>query len=296
MTDFWLWAAVTIASTSIIVLIVSYLQSRHILKPSGYRNPVGFFPDKYNLIYENVTFNTCDNVTLKGWFISAEKQSEKTIVLLHGWAGNKSNVLQNTYFLHKLGVNLFCFDFRGCGESGGNVSTIGYLEIKDFKAALEFLKTHKSQESKKIGIYSISMGASVAIYQAPKSEEIKCLITEAAFTSYEQIVARWAWIRRKIPYYPCVPLTLFFVRLKLKINPEHYSPVYHISKVSGKPIFFIHGSHDDLVLPKDAKILFKKVGEPKSWWLVAGASHGKCAETGGKDYKNKLRKFFKDNL
>ncbi|HUT86236.1 MAG TPA: alpha/beta fold hydrolase [Elusimicrobiales bacterium] len=296
MSNFLLWLIITLVPTLIIIVVVSYMQSKHILRPSGHRNPINFFPDMYNLVYERVTFYTQDDVMIKGWFIPAEQETSKTIVLLHGWGGNKANVLSNTHFLHKLGFNLFYFDFRGCGESSGSVSTIGYLETRDFKAALKFLKTYKNEKSKEIGVYSISMGASVGVYESVTNKDIKCIVAEAAFESYESAIARWAWVKRKIPYYPCVPLTLLFVRLKLKADPEAYSPIYHIDKLSPKPIFFIHGSHDDLVPPIDAKKLFKKAKEPKTWWLVPGANHDKCAQVGGEDYRQKMSDFFKTNL
>jgi pimeloyl-ACP methyl ester carboxylesterase len=195
-----------------------------------------------------------------------------------------------------LGFNLFCFDFRCCGESKGEVSSVGYLETLDFRAAMEFLKTYKPSESKRVGIYSISMGASVAIYCAKHYDEIKCILAEAVFDSYEKVVARWAWVRMKVPYFPCVPLTLFFVRLKLKTDPEKFSPLYHIGKVSPKPIFFIHASLDNLVLAESAEKLFEKASNPKSRWLVVGASHGKCAEVGGHQYKKRVSDFFIKNL
>lgn len=296
MSSFWLWLVSTVGFTLFVIVVVSYFQSKHILRPAGYKKPLDFFPDLYNLVYEPVTFTTKDKAVLKGWFIPSVEKSAKTIILLHGWGGNKGNILPHTWFLSGLGFNLLYFDFRRCGESSGKISTVGYLENKDFDAAMDFLKTYKPEESRIIGIYSISMGASVAIYQAPKYPEIKCLAAEAAFDSYEKTVARWAWVKRKIPYYPCVPLTLLFVRMKLKDNPEKSSPIYHIKKVSPKPVFFIHGSHDNLVPAKDAKILFKQADNPKNWWLVAGARHGKCAEIGGSEYKKKLGDFFIKNI
>jgi pimeloyl-ACP methyl ester carboxylesterase len=252
MTNFWLWVTITVVLTFVVVVVVSYFQSRHILRPRGYKKPLDFHPDLYKLVYEPINFKTKDDVTLKGWFIASKNKTDKTIILLHGWGSNKSNVLSNVHFLNEAGYNLFCFDFRCCGESGGKISSIGYLETKDFDAAMDFLRTYKAESSKKIGIYSISMGASVAIYQAPRYPQIKCLVAEAAFGSYGKAVARWAWVKRKIPYYPCIPLTLLFVRMKLKSDPEKFSPIYHIDKVSPKPIFFIHGSCDNLVVAKNA--------------------------------------------
>jgi alpha/beta superfamily hydrolase len=46
-------------------------------------------------------------------------------------------MLQATHFLYETGLNLFYFDFRRSGESGGVVSSIGCLETRDLEAAIE---------------------------------------------------------------------------------------------------------------------------------------------------------------
>ena len=114
--------------------------AKKVLHPISKRKPLDAWPDQFKLPYENVTFRTEDKVQLKGWFIPAPEESEKTIILMHGWGMNRADILKNTYFLHDLGFNLFYFDFRALGESGGKTSSIGYLELKDITAAISFLK------------------------------------------------------------------------------------------------------------------------------------------------------------
>lgn len=56
---------------------------------------------------------------------------------------------ENTYYLHDLGFNLLYFDFRALGESGGKVSSIGYLETRDAQAAIRFLQETRPESCKK---------------------------------------------------------------------------------------------------------------------------------------------------
>ena len=289
------WFVFSVFILFICAIIVAYLKSDSIIKPG--KMPLSVLPEHFSLAYESIQLRTCDGVLLRGWFIPAVKgDGDKTIIICHGWGTNKGEMLRDTQFLAAEGYNLFYFDFRASGESKGAVSTIGYLEVKDFQAAYEFVKNHRPEESKSVGVLGLSMGASVAIYAASENKDIKCLVAENAFYSYTKVIANWSWLRMKMPYWPFVPMTLFFVRLKLKADPQQYSPIYNIGKVSA-PILFVNGDHDDLVPIKDGKKLFAKCSsEKKELWVVSGSSHSKCAEVAGENYRKKITNFFGDNL
>ena len=215
---------------------------------------------------------------------------------MHGWGMNRADILKNTYFLHDLGFNLFYFDFRALGESGGKTSSIGYLEIKDAAAAIRFLKETRQQFCEKIALYGLSMGGMVAICEAARNPEVACVVAEASYYSFRRVVSRWAWVHNKVPYFPIIPIILHYIRKNLGENPERYSPKYNIPKIAPRPVFIIHGRYDNLVPAAQAKMLFKKAGDPKEIWLVPGARHNKCAEVGGFEYKQRLADFFRQYL
>ena len=265
------------------------------LHPAAKRKPLDVWPDQYKLPFENVYFKTEDGVQIKGWFIP-NPSSDKTIILMHGWGMNRGDVFKNTYFLHDLGYNLMYFDFRALGESGGTVSSIGYLEVKDLQSAIQFLKDTRPFACEKIGLYGLSMGGMVAICEAAQNPEIKCVVVEASYYSFRRVVSRWAWVHNKVPYFPLMPIVLHYMRRNLAANPERYSPKYNIPKIAPRPVFIIHGRYDNLVPAAQAKMLFKCAGEPKEIWLVPGAKHNKCAEVGGYEYKQRLADFYKKYL
>ena len=270
--------------------------AKKVLHPVSKRKPITAWPDQFGLPYENVSFKTQDQVQLKGWFITAPEFSDKTIILMHGWGMNRSDILKNTYFLRDLGFNLFYFDFRALGESGGKTSSIGYLELKDIVAAINFLKDTRPQFCEKIGLYGLSMGGMVAICEAAHNPDIACVVAEASYYSFRRVVSRWAWVHRRVPYFPVMPMVLHYIRKQLGINPERYSPKYNIPKISPRPVFLIHGRYDNLVPAAQAKLLYKCAGEPKEIWLVPGAKHNKCAEVGGFEYKQRLADFYRKYL
>ena len=265
------------------------------LHPTAKRKPLDVWPDQYNLPYENIYFKTEDGILIKGWFLP-NPDSDKTIVLMHGWGMNRADIFKNTYFLRDLGYNLMYFDFRALGESSGTVNSIGYLEVRDLQAAIAFLKATRPFACQKIGLYGLSMGGMVAIYEAATNSEITCVAAEASYYSFRKVVSRWAWLHNRVPYFPLMAIILHYIRKDLEANPEKFSPKFNVPKIAPRPIFIIHGRYDNLVPAAQAKLLYKNAGDPKEIWIVPGAKHNKCAEVGGFEYKQRLGDFFRKYL
>lgn len=261
------------------------------------RFPLESNPKHYGYDYENVEFITEDNLKIKGWFIKSITPSEKTIILLHGWGADKGNILPSTLFLnHRGNYNLLYFDFRNHGESEGNVSSLGFLESKDVEAAIKFLKEKKSEFAKDIGILGISMGGSVGILTAGRNPQIKAIVVESPFDFFNETIYRFAKIFYGFPKYPLMPLTIFFINLRLGFNPNKYSSYYFIEKISPRPIFLIAGAAD-VRIPKDTiENLYKKAKEPKQFWIVPDADHCEAYYKSGIEYEKKVLEFFKKYL
>ena len=257
------------------------------------KKPIPCQPDDFHLAYENVLFSAADGTMLKGWFIpSLDEYSRETIILCHGRGSNKGELLQRTRFLADK-YNLLYFDFRACGESGGNMSTIGYIETRDFDAAYQFLKNNRDGYADGIAVFGSSVGASVAIYGAAKYPEIKGIVLDSAFLSLRSVVSNWSRHHLKICL-PFIPLSLAFSRRNLKTDPEAYSPKFNAGKLKC-PVLFIYGEDDRLIPKNDRNELFQICSsEKKDLFLINGAPHTKCAEIGGVMYREKISVFFKE--
>ncbi len=290
------WLLFALAALAALVIYISYKKSAEVIQPA--RKPgVAVNPDQFRLAHETVEFATADGVRLKGWFVpAAGEHGGRTIIFCHGWGSNRGDMLRDTWFLAEKGFNLFYFDFRASGESKGNLSSVGYLETRDFDAAYEFLRNNRPLQAESVAVFGTSMGGAVAVYAAAKYPELACVLAENTFLSYEKVVANWSWKRLNTPYFPLVWLTLFFVRRKLKADPEPYSPLYNAGKLK-MPVMLVNGDNDDLVPASDSERLYGLCpSDKKQMWTVAGASHAKCAEVGGEVYKQKVSAFFAENL
>ncbi|MEM7537700.1 MAG: alpha/beta hydrolase [Chloroflexota bacterium] len=165
------------------------------------RTPILRTPEEYGLVYEDVSFETNDGVTIKGWFIPAD--SNKVIISNHfspanryGFAGHlegldfaggfEVNFLPRYKALHDAGYNVLAYDLRSHGESGegeNGLSGVGYWEWQEVLASLEYIKNRSDTADKDISLMSMCMGANAtfnAMEKAPEAfDDIKCMIAIA---------------------------------------------------------------------------------------------------------------------
>ena len=95
--------------------------------------------------------------------IPEERPAEKmpVIIYMHGNAGCRLEVEAYVPHILPLGINVFSFDFSGCGRSEGEWVTLGWKERGDLRTVIKHLQSIGSVS--KIGLWGRSMGAATSI-------------------------------------------------------------------------------------------------------------------------------------
>ncbi len=227
-------------------------------------------PKELGLPFEDITFTTEDGVRLNGWFIPST-EGDLTLLWFHGNAGNISHRLDNIRLLHdKVKIHIFIIDYRGYGRSEGSVSEAG--TYRDASAALQYLRSRKDLDPKKIVFYGRSLGAAVAVDLAVREEPL-ALIIETPFASVREMA------KAVLPFLPIGP----FLRTR-------YDTLEKIRKVRG-PLLVLHGEQDDIVPYAQGQRIFEAAPEPKEFYTIRGAHHNDTFIVGGDPYFAALKDF-----
>lgn len=243
-------------------------------------------PQNFNLEYQAIHFLTEDRYQISGWYIPQPK-SQKLIIICHGYHSHKGNVIETTCFLHK-DYHLLYFDFRGHGESQKSHISIGYHEPKDLKAAVAW---SQQQGFAHIGVFAISMGASIALMtpQLP----IQALIVDSPFASLDDMMQydlrkpkflkffKLFWIRK-----------LYFKRFG--ILPQEITPLKGIPHITC-PTFIMHGEKDERTPWSQFQKIISAYPKFESW-SIPNATHCEGKELYPEEFQQKVFAFYQKHL
>jgi pimeloyl-ACP methyl ester carboxylesterase len=286
----WLWVFLSLAA---LYAAATWWGSDVLFHPPKML-PNTVWPDQFGLAFEKVTFRSGDGLSLAGWLIGAQTPTSRTLFMCHGWGDNKGDLLKRVHPLAR-DFNLFFFDFRSHGESEGKRTTLGCQEARDFDAALEFLKRARPEWTKRMGLFGLSMGASMSVRGMAEHPDFRCAVFESPFVSFGRVAAQFAWNNFRLPAFPFAFFTVKTVGWRIGEDPDASSPILFAPRLPPKPSLFIAGELDRLMPPSEVRFLFESAAGPKEYWLVPGAEHGKCWEAGGEGYQRRLKEFFDKN-
>jgi len=253
-------------------IIIFLTGIRYIEKHSIYFPMKEFFtsPKTAGLPYEEIYFETSDNKRLNSWFIPNDK-AKFTLIFCHGNAGNISHRIEKILLLHKLGLNVFIFDYRGYGKSQGSPCESGLY--KDAIAAYNYLTKKREISEDDIILYGESIGGAVAIDLAHKVK-VRALITEETFTSIRDMV--------KVAY-PFLPYFIFSSR---------FNCISKIREVECSKLV-IHSIDDEIVPFYLGERLFNAAKPPKKFLKIRG-SHNTAFLDSKKQFTEGIKSFLDD--
>ncbi len=209
-----------------------------------------YTPHTFGVAYEAISFQTTDNLTLRGWFIPNTNPNAKTIILMHGYPADKGNILPATLFLHKY-YHLLYFDFRYLGESEGHYSTIGKNEVLDLLAAIEYLKKRNVHE---VGVWGFSVGGAVGLMTTPLAPEIKAMVVESGYARLDWMAYRY--YRTPILKYLLGELTRLWAWLVLGFDLKNVCPACMAENIK-VPVLLVYSTKDQVV-DYESFVLIKK--------------------------------------
>lgn len=255
------------------------------------RLPLDADPKAFGCDFEDFTVRTADGVRLEGWFVPSRWPSSATVLALHGWGANRSDILPTVIPLAER-FNLVLFDFRNHGKSGGNATSLTCLEVRDLEAVVRSLRERRPDQTKAIGVVGFSMGGAVAITGAAGLPEVRAVVAESPFSSFNDIVRHFSRTVYHLPRFT-VPVTLWFARKRLGFDPEECSPLRHVARIAPRPLLLIQGDSDPRMLVSEGQALYNAAGEPKELWTVKGAEHIGARAVSEKEYDERVMEFFR---
>lgn len=248
-------------------------------------------PKPVNKAFPTQHFETIklkSDIEIECWSIKANN-SKGTVILFHGYGGEKSSLLDKSNIFLNLGYNTLLVDFMGSGSSQGNQTTIGFYESKQVKESYNYLK---KKGEKNIYLFGTSMG-SVAILKAIDQFKLKPegIIIECPFGSmYKTVCARFKTMN--VPTFPMAGLLVFWGGIQNGFwafghNPSEYA------KSTSCPTMLMYGEQDEKVSRQETDNIFENLKGKKQLKLYSKAGHENYLIKYKGEWTNDVKDFLK---
>lgn len=265
------------------ILLLSYRQTVDYLHPAR-QTASGELLRANGIDFQEVELVTEDNVRLSAWY--TPPQNGALILVAHGYGDKRTEHYYTLFASHGYGV--IAWDFRAHGTSEGKFSSLGYYEVLDARAALDFALAQPGVEH--IGAWGGSMGAVTMIRAAARYPEIEALVADSPFATLEEEMDL------RVPFRVMRGLIRFFAERQSGVSVSSVRPIDDIARISPRPVFLIQGMGDGMVPLDSAERLYEAAGEPRQLWTENDVPHLNMYAFYKTRYTKRVMKFFDEYL
>jgi len=207
-----------------------------------------------------------DGITIRGRFFFPSKRPDRqypALIICHGVPGSgKDRPSDDPGYealadhFARLGLASVVFNFRGCGDSGGNFDIMGWT--RDLEAVLDQTLNTPYIDPTRVMLLGFSGGGAAAIYVSadnPKVYGLAVAGTPADFTIFDgdpdELVAdfRQRGLFRDPEFPPNIETWLK--------GFEQIEPLRWIGQFKGQYLLVVHGDADELIPVEHARDLFQ---------------------------------------
>lgn len=260
--------------------IIVYYGTKHHVKYAGssQEHPLQdiYRPEDFGLEAQNMKLTTEDG--LKVWVSEVFTPNPKAVVIYLSGIQQPSV----TYFyghskwMKDNGYATILLEVRGHGNSDGDSICLGYDEVSDVKAVVDYIKGQEKYDSVPIILHGVSMGGAIAINSFGCIEEIDGLIAMSPYSSFEDVVCDQMNYTYKIPRFICT-IEKYLLRASLQFvfgdKVNEIKPIKQIENVGSRPALLIACTGDTEVPPINMQRLLDKAPKNCEGWLRDSWEH-----------------------
>jgi uncharacterized protein len=282
---------VILASASGLMLYVADSAASSWTHP--HRNVPAMTPAEVGLDYEDVALFTEDGLHLAAWYVPSHNRA--AVIIVHGLGGNRAGDLDLARALADRGYGLMLLDLRAHGDSEGEVSTLSPHEVRDVRAAVQYLQQRPDVDPERIGIHGSSLGAAVAIMSAAEIDDLHAVVADSGFASIDWVVQNQFEKLERVPKW-MAPIVVALGSRQAGVDAAEMAPIRQVARISPRPLLIVHGDRDETFLLKNATMLAAAAGDSAQLWIRPGVGHVRSSAPNPAEYPQRIGDFFDQTL
>lgn len=296
-------AIVMFVSLLLVIAAALYSTAKLILRPPRMTDGKALHvlhrlgPDDLDMAFEKRSYEVRDEATNKslrivGWWIPYPASSDRTVVLVHGYADAKVGAIAWAPTWQRLGYHILAIDSRAHGESGGKYQTAGFFERHDLDQVLNQLRAASPSQTRKIVLFGVSLGGVTTLATAALRNDISAIVLESPIRHFRNGVAGHLQLLQ-LPLKKLLPVVMKVASWISGADLDQIQPL-ELMRNATCPIFAIQSGDDPFCPPADAeeiRAIVEQRNDGSRCWRVDEAWHLMALAVDPEIYFQKLEEF-----
>lgn len=232
--------------------------------------------------------------TLDGWYIRGSRQA--TIVLFAGYARDHRRMWRYAHFLKDEGFSLLTIDFRSARTLRRKPTTLGYWELRDARATLDWLRAQPELRGQRVGLFGESLGGVTALVLATERPDIAAVVVDCPFASGDAAIADGLRFVAHVPAFPFAPLARQIGKLVTGHDPGEMDATAALRALNDRPVLIIQTKVEDRFSKQQVERIITAAGLRTENWTVEDARHTEIWIEHREDYEKRVSRFFDEHL
>ena len=232
--------------------------------------------------------------SLEAWYLRGSQPA--AVVLFAGYARDHRRMWRYAGFLHRRGLHVLTFDFRSARPTSRKPTTLGYWEVRDARAALDWLRARPALAGARIGFFGESLGAAAALAVAAERPDVAAVVADCPFSSGDLAIEDGFACVLHLPRWPLAPIARQVGRLVTGHDPGQLDVTKAVRALSGRPVLLIQTRRGDRFSPRQADRLTASLGRNGETWDVDDVKHTEAWLGHRDEYEQRVSRFFGQHL
>jgi len=227
---------------------------------------------------------------LDGWYLPGSRGA--TVMFFHGYGRDHTRAWRYAQFLQRAGYGVLTADFRSSRAAGRKPTTLGFYELEDARAMLDWLEHASPARRDRVALLGESLGGSVALVLAAERPEVAAVVADCPFASGERALEdsfeRWV----HVPRWPITPIAGALASGLTGHDPRALDALAAARRLRDRPLFLIAARHDDRFGPSQSEDLWRAAGARDSLWLLEDGGHNEAWLRHRAEYERRVLAFY----
>ena len=254
-------------------------------------DPLYQFEQNFKTLSKETLWMTNQGLKQDAWYVPAATETDKTVIVVHGFIDSKKGMTAYGWMFHELGYNVLMPDNIAHGDSQGKIIGYGWNDRLNVIKWAEILS--EKNPSSEITLFGASMGAATLMMASGEDSlptQVVNIIEDCGYTSVWDELKFQAKDMYSLPAFPILYEVSAISKIRAGFSYGQASSVEQLKKNS-LPALFIHGDSDSFVPTSMVYDNYEATQGPKELYIVKGADHFKSFGTDPETYIDRVSSF-----